>query len=153
VDVGRRDADAGRREADDRRPDFDNRPDSDRHVDKRRADNRQGTQTPDDRDTTRGELASFDRFLDNHRETAEQLRKDPSLVSNHQYLQNHPDLQTYLQNHPNVREEVTENPNSFMRAENRYDARERYINRPELARLDMFMDSHPRLSEELRKDP
>jgi hypothetical protein len=74
-------------------------------------------------------------------------------VNNQQYLQNHPDLQAYLQNHPAVREEITENPNSFMRSENRYDARERYINRSELARLDMFLDSHPRLAEELRKDP
>ena len=145
---------AGRREADERQPDLDNRPNSDRRdADERRADNHQATQTRDDLDTTRGELAGFDRFLDSHRDTAEQLRKDPSLVNNQQYLQNHPDLQAYLQNHPTVREEITENPHSFMRSENRYDARERYINRSELARLDMFLDSHPRIAEELRKDP
>ena len=39
-----------------------------------------------DRDTTRHELANFDQFLDSHRETAEQLRKDPSLVNNEQFV-------------------------------------------------------------------
>ena len=33
-----------------------------------------------DRDITRRELASFDKFLDSHREIAEQVRKNPSLV-------------------------------------------------------------------------
>ncbi len=42
----------------------------------------QGTKPLPDTDTTRQELASFDQFLDSHRETAEQLRKDPSLVNN-----------------------------------------------------------------------
>src|SRR5215469_18759515 len=35
-----------------------------------------------DDDTTRAQLARFDQFLDNHPETAEQLRKNPSLVNN-----------------------------------------------------------------------
>ena len=50
-----------------------------------------------DRDTTRRELANFDQFLDSHRETAEQLRKDPPLVNNEQFVKSHPDLQAYLQ--------------------------------------------------------
>src|ERR1700732_5416702 len=73
------------------------------------------TQQGNDRDTTRGELASFDKFLDGHREIAEQVRKDPSLVNNKQFVQGHPALQTYLQQHPNVSAEIRENPNAFMR--------------------------------------
>src|SRR5262249_54772386 len=75
-------------------------------------------------DITRGELASFDQFLDNHREIAEQLRKNPSLVNNSNFVKDHPALQTYLQSHPAVREEISENPNVFMKRENRYDRRE-----------------------------
>jgi len=41
---------------------------------------------PQDDDTTRGELASFDRFMDGHPEIAEQLRRDPSLVSNEDFV-------------------------------------------------------------------
>src|SRR5438309_216182 len=44
-------------------------------------------QTPDS-DTTRRQLAEFDRFLDNHPEVASQLRQDPSLVNNPECARN-----------------------------------------------------------------
>jgi hypothetical protein len=110
-----------------------------------------------DRDTTRQELASFDRFLDSHREIAEQLRKEPALVDNQQFLKEHPALQTYLQEHPGVREELKENPSAFMLQEDRYDRnendRERDTNRRELANFDKFLDSHRETAEQLRRDP
>src|SRR2546430_15771283 len=77
-----------------------------------------------DNDTTRRELAEMDRFMDGHPEVAEQLRKDPSLINNQDFLEKHPALQEFLQNHPGVREEFQENPNAFMRQENRYERRE-----------------------------
>jgi len=110
-----------------------------------------------DRDTTRGELARFDQFLDSHREIAEQVRKNPSLLDNREFVQNHPELQSFLQQHPGVREEIKENPNAFMRQEDRFDrredARDRDVNREELARFDKFLDSHREIAEQLRKDP
>src|SRR6266568_7381860 len=112
---------------------------------------------PQDNDPTRGELASFDRFMDSHPEMAEQLRRDPSLVTNQEFVENHPALQEYLQQHPGVREEITENPNRFMRQEQRFDRREdRQDNdttRGELASFDRFADSHPEIAEQLRRDP
>src|SRR5580700_334659 len=109
----------------------------------------QSTQTQD-HDTTSRELASFDSFMDGHPEIAEQIRKDPSLVRNQEFVANHPDLQRYLQQHPNVQEEISENPNSFMRQEKRFDAQE---TRKEMGNLDRFMDTHPEIAEQLRKDP
>jgi hypothetical protein len=110
-----------------------------------------------DRDANRAELANFDRFLDSHREISEQLRKDPSLVDNREFVTNHPALQTYLQDHPAVREQLRQNPNAFMQEENRFDRREdnrdRDANRAELADFDRFLDSHREISEQLRKDP
>ncbi len=85
-------------------------------------DHREGDRS--DHDTTRGELARFDQFLDSHREIAEDLRKDPSLVDDAQYEKNHPALQAYLADHPQIREEIKENPNAFMRQESRYDRNE-----------------------------
>src|SRR6266567_294971 len=126
---------------------------------------------PRDNDTTQGELASFDRFLDGHPEIAEQLRRDPSLVRNEDFVRDHRDLQEYLQQHPGVREEISENPDRFMRQEQRFDRREdrRDFDRPEdrrdndrrdgdttrgeLASFDRFSDSHPEIAEQLRKDP
>ncbi len=119
--------------------------------------NAQSTKPLPDTDTTRQELASFDQFLDSHRETAEQLRKDPSLVNNQEFLKNHPALQTYLQQHPQVREEIKESPETFMRKENRFDrpeySRDRDTTRGELASFDQFLDSHRQTAEQLRKDP
>jgi hypothetical protein len=108
-----------------------------------------------DNDINHQELANFDRFLDSHREIAEQLRKDPSLVNNQEFVKNHPALQTYLQEHPGVRGAIKDNPNAFMRQEDRFDHREdnRDINRPELAHFDQFLDSHREIAVQLRRDP
>jgi len=115
-----------------------------------------------DRDVTRGELASMDRFLDSHPEIAEQLRRDPSLVNDRTFVKNHPALQEFFEQHPGVREEVRENPNGFMHQEQRFDRREdarredygdRDVTRGELASMDRFLDSHPEIAEQLRKNP
>jgi hypothetical protein len=110
-----------------------------------------------DQDSRRRELASFDQFLDSHRELAERLRRDPSLVDNPQFVKDHPALQTYLQDHPGVREELSENPNAFMRQEERFDRREDSRDmdsrRRELASFDQFLDNHRELAERLRRDP
>jgi len=111
-----------------------------------------------DRNGTRGELANMDRFMDSHPEIAEQLRKDPSLVNDQKFVGNHPALQQFLVEHPGVREEYKENPNAFMNQEQRFDqrqdqARDRDATRGELANMDRFMDSHPEIAEQLRKDP
>jgi phage-related protein len=109
-----------------------------------------------DNDVTRWQLTDFDRFLDNHPELAGQIRKDPTLVNNEEFVENHADLQQYLQQHPEIREELSQNPNGFMRQENRYDRREdrdRDVNRTELANMDRFLDSHPEIAEQLKKNP
>jgi hypothetical protein len=117
----------------------------------------QDARSAQDRDANREELANFDRFLDINREIADQLRKDPSLVDNREFVTNHPALQTYLQDHPAVREAIRQNPDPFMRAEDRLDRRDynrdRDANRAELANFDRFLDSHREISEQLRKDP
>src|SRR5260370_6601033 len=74
------------------------------------------TMPAQDRDrATWQQLAGFDNFLDSHPEVAEQLRRDPSLVNNQEFVENHPALQEYLQQHPEVREQISQNPNGFMR--------------------------------------
>ena len=122
-------------------------------------------QTPmsqrNDSDVTRGQLASFDRFMDSHPEIAEQLRKDPSLMKNEEFVENHPALREYMRQHPEVREEISENPSGFLHQEERFDRREDQasqrrdddVTRRELANFDRFMDSHPEIAEQLRKDP
>jgi len=105
---------------------------------------------PQDHDTTTRQLSSFDDFMDGHPEIAEQLRKDPALVRDREFVKNHPALQDYLQRNPGVGEEISENPQSFMHQEQRFD---RQQTRRELGNLDHFLDTHPEIAEQLRKDP
>ncbi len=101
------------------------------------------------------EVADMDRFLDDHPEIAEQLRKDPSLIDNHKWVADHRALQEYLQEHPRVADAFRAHPDAFMRGEDRYDQREGYrnITPRDLADMDRFLDSHPEIAEQLRKDP
>ena len=93
-------------------------------------------------------------FLDSHPEIGEQVRKDPTLVENKDFLQSHPALQQYLSEHPQMTQELRENPRAFMAADDRYDARQdRQGMRAELTNLDSFLDSHPEIAEQLRKNP
>src|SRR5260370_3805809 len=99
--------------------------------------------------------------MDGHREIAEQLRKDPSLVNNKEFVEKHPALQTYLQEHTGIREEIKENPNAFMRQENRFDReedrrqgeRDSETKGGQVALFDQFMDGQCEIAEQLRKDP
>jgi phage-related protein len=113
-----------------------------------------------DNDVTRRELANMDRFMDSHPEIAEQLRKDPSLVDNKQFVANHPELQQFLADHPGVREEYKENPNAFMRQEQRFDRHEdsrmrgdRDLTSGELSSFNEFMGGHSNIAGELSKNP
>src|SRR6201981_3784524 len=112
----------------------------------------QNTHSAHDSDITRQELALFDQFLDSHREIAEQIRQNPSLVNNDQFVKNHPALQTFMQQHPSVREELKENPKAFMHEEARYDRREDQRMHEERIHFDHFLDSHREIAEQLRKN-
>jgi uncharacterized protein YukE len=104
----------------------------------------------------RRELTNLDGFLDSHREIAEQLRKDPSLVNNKEFVTKHPALQEFLQGHGELAQELRQNPNAFMNQEERFDQRGDFRNRDEhreLTNMDRFLDGHPEIAEQLRKDP
>jgi hypothetical protein len=107
------------------------------------------------RDVDRGELARFDRFLDSHPEIAQQLRQNPSLVNDPQFVKDHASLQTYLQQHPETRDALKDNPNAFTRAENHYDRSEdrRDAERREIASFDQYLDRHREISEQIHKNP
>jgi phage-related protein len=100
-------------------------------------------------------LRNFDAFLDKHPEVAEQLRKNPTLADNKEFLQNHPALQQFLQEHSGVREQLAQDPRIFMRQEDRYDARQgdNDTTRRELANFDGFLDGHREIAEQLSKNP
>jgi hypothetical protein len=108
-------------------------------------------------DTAHKDLADFDRFLDNHPEIAEQVRKDPSLLDNRKFVQSHPALEAYLAKNPGLRDDIQHNPNAFMYQEDRFDRDRNVGDRNDapghVAEFDRFLDSHREIAEQVRRDP
>ena len=114
----------------------------------------------DNNDVTLGELGRFDQFLDAHPEIARDVRKDPALINNKDFVEDHPQLGEFLKTHPGVREEARENPRAFMKDERGFehsafdrDRGDHDTTRAEVARFDEFLDNHPAVDRELRKNP
>src|SRR6202789_230753 len=138
--------------------------DADRRDAARRSAERDANPGDAERDAHRRDLATFDRFLDGHHEIAEQVRKDPSLADNREFVQNHPPLQDFLRDNPGVRDQLRQDPNAFMHQEDRFDRNEnagdrgadrgnRDGDRRDLAEFDHFLDRHHEIAEQVRKDP
>jgi hypothetical protein len=60
-------------------------------------------------------------YFDSHPDVARALRKDPSLIDNQGWVDEHPGLHEYLHNHPNVRHEMKSHPNRFMHRAEQYN--------------------------------
>jgi hypothetical protein len=110
-----------------------------------------------DRDADRRELGDFDRFLDSHREVGEQIRKDPSLANNREFVQSHPALQDFLRDNPGVREQLRQDPNAFMRQEDRLDhagnGGDHGDMHEHMADFGGFLGGHSDINRDLSKDP
>jgi hypothetical protein len=105
-------------------------------------------------DTQQRDLANLDRFLDGHREISEQVRKDPSLVNNPTFVQNHPALQAYLQSNPGIRERLSEDPKGFIyhsEADNANSNRDPMHDH--MADFGGFLRNHSEIQKDLTKDP
>jgi hypothetical protein len=60
-------------------------------------------------------MAAFGGFLGDHSDIRNDLSRDPSVVKDHDYVQNHAELNTYLNAHPDVRDDLMANPQSFVK--------------------------------------
>lgn len=74
--------------------------------------------------TIPSEIPIFDSFLDAHADIDARLRSNPSLLTNAEFLEGHPQLEAFLNQHPRVQTEVKENPSFFTQREKRFDAQE-----------------------------
>jgi len=111
--------------------------------------------------SSRSDIALFDSFLDAHADLDAQLRANPSLLTNEEYLEAHPQLQAFLNQHPQVQTQMRQNPSFFMERAKRFDAREagrRTNPNPDLTRqqvgtMDQFMDKNPEIGRDLWRNP
>ena len=127
-------------------------------------------------DAQRSELAQFSRFLDSHGELNEQLRSNPTLADNYEFLQNHPDLKAYLDQHVAVKQALNENAVTFMKEEEGFNRNfnagsprpggpgpgvnpggpnrpDRDAYRKQLADFNAFLDRHREIGEQVRRNP
>src|SRR5690348_9208431 len=116
----------------------------------------EGNRNPD---LNRGEVASMDQFLDSHDRIERELKANPSLINNVDYLKKHQDLRAFLSSHPAVREEFTENPSLFMNREGQYERTEfrpgtdRDMNQRDVATMDAYLDKHAGEARDLEAYP
>src|SRR5712675_3221659 len=111
--------------------------------------------------SSRSEMAQFDAFLDAHADIDAQLRANPSLLKNAEFLEAHPQLQSFIDQHPQVQAQVGQNPSLVMERERRFDANESRrttnpnpdLTRQQVSTMDQFLDSHPDVGKTLRANP
>jgi hypothetical protein len=60
-------------------------------------------------------------YFDSHPDVARDLRKDPTLIDNQQWVDSHPGLHEYLHDHPTVRHEFKSHPYRFMHRAEKYN--------------------------------
>ena len=66
-------------------------------------------------------MKNFDTFLDAHPSIESDLRANPKLANDPNYIKSHPDYQTFLHEHPYVKQALQENPAGTVHRETRYD--------------------------------
>jgi len=88
------------------------------------------------RDIPKADLAAFDNFMDQHSSIEKDVRKDPTLLTNANYLAQHPELKSFLAAHPGIQQEITEHPCGFMNAERHFEHAEDKVEHPQQAKLD-----------------
>jgi hypothetical protein len=121
----------------------------------RRGDNFDRNFYSSDRDVRDRSVAEFHQFADSHREIADQLRKDPGLINNRDFVNGYPDLRAFLQQHPELSAQMRQNPNAFMQQEDRLNGQvdERGFDRGRRAEeFRRFLDDHPEIAEQVRRD-
>jgi hypothetical protein len=63
------------------------------------------------------DLRSFQRYLDEHEETAHELYRDPDLINDRKYVRSHQALRDWLEDHPEAAREIRDNPRAVLSRE------------------------------------
>jgi hypothetical protein len=104
---------------------------------------------------------SFERFLNEHDETAQELYRDPDLVKNERFLKGHSELRDWLDNHRDAAEAIEANPRAVIWRERTTTGREREEGRSTTARISErdlesfndYLDSHDETANLLYQSP
>jgi|SRR5579862_7150879 hypothetical protein len=100
---------------------------------------------------TQREVHNFNEYLDSHPEVAQQLKQNPNLINDPNYLSQHKELQQFMSTHPNAAAALKQNPQTFMTDEKRFQGREEEYKRT--ASFDNYLDQHPQQQKDLMQNP
>jgi hypothetical protein len=97
-------------------------------------------------------LRQLDRFLDHHPLMENDLRLEPKVMTDRQYLGGHPDLQAFLAANPDIVRTLQLEPRHFL---HRALLREASVplKYSEVAQLDPFFETHPAIEREIVQNP
>jgi hypothetical protein len=104
--------------------------------------------------SSRPDVAQLREFLDGHPEVAESLRTNPSLLDNKDFVKHHSDLKKFLRDNRDVRNDARQDPTALMQEVDQFGRTRGVRDQGREARdFHEFLDSHPEISEQVRKDP
>jgi hypothetical protein len=106
------------------------------------------------------DLRSFERYLDEHWETAQELYQDPDLINDRKYVRNHEALRNWLQDHSEAAREIRDNPRAVLwrergrrSAETGRDDSSTTLTDRQRRGWDDFLDDHRAIARDLSRDP
>jgi len=104
------------------------------------------------------DLRSFERYLDEHWETAQELYRNPDLINDREYVRDHTALRNWLEDHPEAAREIRENPRAVLWSERGRPSRDsgdsstRLTDRQRRS-WDNFLDEHRTVARDLARNP
>jgi hypothetical protein len=106
------------------------------------------------------DLRSFDTFLDAHGETAQELYRDPELITNDRFLRGHSDLRNWLEDHQEAAQAIQVDPRGAIwhersagRGEDERRSASPRISERDLRSFEDYLNAHDETAQELYRNP
>jgi hypothetical protein len=104
------------------------------------------------------DLRNFERYLDTHGDTAQELYRDPDLLNDRDFVRDHSALRHWLDEHPEAAREMHANPQAVLWRERGRDADERSgastrLSERQRQSWDTFLDEHRGIARDLARNP
>ena len=104
------------------------------------------------------DLRSFDAYLDEHWETAQDLYRDPDLINDRKYVREHKALRDWLEDHPDAAREIRANPRAVLWRERAREADDSYGSPARLSdrqrrSWENFLGAQGAIARDLSRDP
>jgi hypothetical protein len=104
------------------------------------------------------DLRSFERYLNSHPETAQQLYQNPALLRDYRFVRDHDALEDWLQDHPEAAQAMQAHPHKYL---SRTQASRYGSDRPaptrmserDLLSFERYLDTHDETAQALYQNP